>query len=97
MRSIVAGQTALTEDEFAELALGLVADSAFARLFTGAPGESVVEREARMDAADDILADLRREDPVLAAYAECLLSIAPVPLRRPAVIHRTASVERVAA
>ncbi|MGW3183844.1 hypothetical protein ACWDD9_31705 [Kitasatospora sp. NPDC001119] len=97
MRSIVAGQTALTPEEFAELALGLVADSAFARLFTGVPGESVVEREARMDAADDVLADLRREDPVLAAYAERLLSIAPVPLRRPAVIHRIAGVERVAA
>ncbi|MEU1287543.1 hypothetical protein [Kitasatospora sp. NPDC005856] len=95
MRSIVAGQTALDEDEFAELALGV--DSEFTRLFTGVPGESAVEREARMDAAADVLADLRREDPELAAYAERLLSTAPVPLRRPAVIRRTASVERVAA
>ncbi|MFF2613436.1 hypothetical protein [Kitasatospora sp. NPDC058046] len=97
MRSIVAGQTALTEDEFAELALGFAGESEFTQLFTGVPGESVVEREARMDAAEDVLADLRREDPVLAAYAERLLSIAPVPLRRPAVIHRIAGVERVAA
>ncbi|MFD7829179.1 hypothetical protein [Kitasatospora sp. NPDC059803] len=94
---MVAGQTAATKDEFSELALGLVGDSEFTRLFTGVPGETVVEREARMDAADDVLADLRREDPVLAAYAERLLSMAPVPLRRPAVIRRTASVERVAA
>ncbi|MER8099403.1 hypothetical protein [Kitasatospora sp. NPDC094016] len=97
MKNIVAGQMALTEDEFAELALGLATDSEFTRLFTGVPGENVVEREARMDAATDILADLRREDPELAAYAERLLSMAPVPLRRPAVIRRTASVERVAA
>ncbi|MER5350694.1 hypothetical protein ABT093_10215 [Kitasatospora sp. NPDC002551] len=95
MRSIVAGQTALTEDEFAELALGV--DSDFTRLFAGVSGESEMEREARMDAAAGVLVDLRREDPVLAGYAERLLSMAPVPLRRPAVIRRTASVERVAA
>lgn len=97
MRSIVAGQMALNEDEFAELALGLVTDSEFTRLFTGVPGEDDVERAARMDAAADIVADLRREDPELAAYGERLLSMAPVPLRRPAVIRRTASTERVAA
>ncbi|MFF3071037.1 hypothetical protein [Kitasatospora sp. NPDC057936] len=97
MRKMIAGQTVLDEDEFAELALGLVVDSEFTRLFTGVPGESAAEYEARMDAAADIVADLRREDPVLAAYAERLLSMAPVPLRRPAVIRRTASVERVAA
>ncbi|MFF2044035.1 hypothetical protein ACFVVX_26810 [Kitasatospora sp. NPDC058170] len=95
MRSIVAGQTALNEDEFAELALGV--DSEFTHLFTGVPGESEAEREARTDAAADVLADLRREDPVLAAFAERLMDRAPVPLRRPAVIRRTASVERVAA
>ncbi|MFJ6775853.1 hypothetical protein ACIQOV_33675 [Kitasatospora sp. NPDC091257] len=97
MKDIVAGQMAMDEAEFAELALGFVGDSEFTRLFTGVPGESAVECDARMDAADDILADLRREDPVLAAYAERLLRVAPVPLRRPAVIRRTASVERVAA
>ncbi|MFJ7274681.1 hypothetical protein [Kitasatospora sp. NPDC098663] len=97
MKSIVAGQMALTPDEFAELALGLAADSEFTRLFTGVPGESALECRARMDAAADVLADLRREGPELAAYAERLLSMAPVPLRRPVVIRRTASVERVAA
>ncbi|MER6364819.1 hypothetical protein [Kitasatospora sp. NPDC001527] len=95
MRSIVAGQTALTEEEFAELALGV--DSDFTRLFTGVPGENETEREARMDAAAGVLADLRREDPVLAVFAERLMDQAPVPLRRPAVIRRTASTERVAA
>ncbi|MFF0389628.1 hypothetical protein ACFYS8_13190 [Kitasatospora sp. NPDC004615] len=95
MKLIVAGQIAADSEEFAELALGV--DSDFTRLFTGVPGESEDEREARMDAAADIVADLRREDPALAAYAERLLSMAPVPLRRPAVIQRTASVERVAA
>ncbi|MFF4821220.1 hypothetical protein ACFY2K_42330 [Kitasatospora sp. NPDC001309] len=85
----------LDDDEFAELALGV--DSEFTRLFTGVPGESEVEREARTDAAADIVADLRRADPVLAAYAERLLSMAPVPLRRPAAIRRTASIGRVAA
>lgn len=85
----------MNEDEFAELALGV--DSEFTRLFTGVPGESEEERGARVDAAAGILADLRREDPVLAAYAERLLMMAPAPLRRPAVIRRAASVERVAA
>ncbi|MFB8169362.1 hypothetical protein ACFC60_15590 [Kitasatospora purpeofusca] len=85
----------MNEDEFAELALGV--DSDFTRLFTGMPGESETEREARTDAAADVLVDLHREDPALAAFAERLLSAAPVPLRRPAVIRRTASVERVAA
>ncbi|MFJ9607029.1 hypothetical protein ACIRS1_11885 [Kitasatospora sp. NPDC101176] len=97
MRTIVAGQKALNEDEFAELALGFTADSESTRLFTGVPSEDDAERFARMDAADGILADLRREDPVLAAYAARLLSKAPVPLRRPAMIRRTAHAGRVAA
>ncbi|MFD7412899.1 hypothetical protein [Kitasatospora purpeofusca] len=95
MRSIVAGQTALTEDEFAELALGV--DSDFTRLFTGVPGENEIERAARLDAATGVLADLRREDPELAAYAERLLRSAPVPLRRRVAVRRTASTLRVAA
>ncbi|MEV7354422.1 hypothetical protein [Kitasatospora sp. NPDC091276] len=97
MRSIVSGQTALTQEEFAELALGLVMDSEFSRLFIGVPGESEVECEARMDAAADILADLRREDWVLAAYAKRLLSMAPVPLRRSAIGRRTAGSRQAAA
>ncbi|MFF2353953.1 hypothetical protein ACFVVL_29750 [Kitasatospora sp. NPDC058115] len=92
MRLIIAGQTAADEDEFAELALGV--DE---QLFAGVPGEGKIEREARMDAAHAMLADLRREDPELAAFAERLLRWAPVPLRRPAVIRHTASTDRVAA
>ncbi|GAA2810045.1 hypothetical protein GCM10010441_38340 [Kitasatospora paracochleata] len=76
MKSIVAGQCAVDRDEFAELALGVDEE-----LFAGVPGESAVERRARMDAARDVLADLRREDPDLAAYAERLMNQAPVPLR----------------
>ncbi|MFE5579856.1 hypothetical protein [Kitasatospora sp. NPDC056531] len=78
--------------EFAELALGVDEE-----LFAGVPGESAVERQARLDVAYAVLADLRREDPELAAYAERLLKMAPVPLRFPAVVRRMASVERVAA
>ncbi|MFJ5922291.1 hypothetical protein ACIQF6_06710 [Kitasatospora sp. NPDC092948] len=92
MRSIVAGQHAVDSEEFAELALGVDEE-----LFAGVPGESVLEYGARLDVALAVLADLRREDPALAAYAERLLSIAPVPLRRPAVVRRAAGVERVAA
>lgn len=83
MKSIVAGQRAVDSEEFAELALGVDSE-----LFTGVPGESAIEREVRMDVALAVLADLRREDPELAAYAERLLKAAPVPLftaRRTAV------------
>lgn len=54
--------------EFAELAMGVDAE-----LFAGSPGESVSERGARLDAARDVLADLWREEPELAAYAAGLL------------------------
>ncbi|MFJ8626251.1 hypothetical protein ACIRD3_25910 [Kitasatospora sp. NPDC093550] len=92
MKSIVAGQHALGAEEFAELALGVDEE-----LFAGVTGESAIERQARLDVAYAVLADLRREDPELAAYAERLLDMAPVPLRRPAVIRRTTGVERAAA
>ncbi|WP_431680142.1 hypothetical protein [Kitasatospora sp. KL5] len=75
MKSIVAGQHAADPEEFAELALGVDEE-----LFAGVPGESAIERAARMDAAAAVLADLRREAPELAAYAERLLDTAPVPL-----------------
>ncbi|GGV45219.1 hypothetical protein GCM10010495_73490 [Kitasatospora herbaricolor] len=77
MRSIVAGQRAANENEFAELALGVDEE-----LFAGVAGEDEMDRAARLDAAYGVLADLRREDPELAAYAERLLKSAPVPLRR---------------
>ncbi|MEU3494432.1 hypothetical protein ABZ747_13195 [Kitasatospora cineracea] len=77
MKSIVAGQRAANEDEFAELALGVDSE-----LFAGVSGETAIEREARLDVAYEVLADLHREDPELAAYAERLLKSAPAPLRR---------------
>ncbi|MFD8785976.1 hypothetical protein [Kitasatospora sp. NPDC059599] len=92
MKSIVAGQHALDSEEFAELALGVDEE-----LFAGVVGESASQRQARLDVAYAVLADLRQEDPELAGYAGRLLSMAPVPLRRPAVILRTASIEQVAA
>ncbi|WP_431679508.1 hypothetical protein [Kitasatospora sp. KL5] len=88
MKSIVAGQHAANPDEFAELALGVDEE-----LFAGVPGESAVDRAARMDVAVAVLADLRREAPELAAYAERLLSTAPVPLHTP---RRTAARRRPA-
>ncbi|MFJ6212221.1 hypothetical protein ACIQGZ_02625 [Streptomyces sp. NPDC092296] len=82
MKSIVAGQHAASAAEFAELALGIDVE-----LFTGpVGGESPTERAARLDVADAVLADLRREDPELAAYAADLLATAPVPLRRPVAV-----------
>ncbi|WP_377271667.1 hypothetical protein [Peterkaempfera sp. SMS 1(5)a] len=86
MKDIVSGKYAATADEFAELALGIDLE-----LFAGpAGGESATERAARLDVADAVLADLRREDPELAAYAAALLATAPVPLcsRRPAAVRR---------
>ncbi|MGW4381085.1 hypothetical protein [Kitasatospora sp. NPDC004531] len=84
MRSIVAGQVAADSEEFAELALGVDSE-----LFAGVPGESALEYRARMDVALAVLAELDREDPELAAYAERLLDRAPVPMgaarRLPAV------------
>jgi hypothetical protein len=70
MRTIVSGQHAANDDEFAELALGIDNE-----LFTGPAGpESAPERAARLAAAHDILTDLRREDSELADYAETLLA-----------------------
>jgi hypothetical protein len=70
--------------EFAELALGVDEE-----LFAGpAGGELPEEQAARLDVASAVLADLRREDPELAAYAAALLDAAPVLLRRPAVVAR---------
>ncbi|MFC6596717.1 hypothetical protein [Kitasatospora paranensis] len=71
----------MNSDEFAELALGVDEE-----LFVGVPGESALDRAARMDVAHAVLADLRRDAPELAAYAERLMNTAPVPL---AVARRT--------
>ncbi|MEU2628288.1 hypothetical protein [Kitasatospora sp. NPDC007106] len=85
MKSIVAGQYAADSKEFAELALGVDLE-----LFAGVAGESAIERTARMDVAAAVLADLRREDPELAAYAEALMATAPVPFRSRRTARRTA-------
>jgi len=84
VRTFVAGQEAADASEFAELALG-VNLGIDVELFAGVPGESAMERAARLDAAADILADLEQEAPVLAAYAASLMRMALLPLRRPAV------------
>ncbi|GGT54260.1 hypothetical protein [Streptomyces purpureus] len=52
MKLIVAGHQAVTDAEFAELALGTPVE-----LWLGVEGESDEERAARLDAARDILAD----------------------------------------
>ncbi|MFE2419696.1 hypothetical protein [Streptomyces hokutonensis] len=52
MKYIVAGHQAVTESEFAELALGTPVE-----LWLGVDGESDEERAARLDAARDILTD----------------------------------------
>ncbi|MFJ8040171.1 hypothetical protein ACIRBX_06605 [Kitasatospora sp. NPDC096147] len=85
MRNIIAGQHAIDGEEFAELAIGV--DET---LFTGRLGESSAERAVRLDVALAVLEDLRREDFELAAYAERLLSTAPVPV--PVVRRRRRSV-----
>jgi hypothetical protein len=75
MKNIVAGHTAVTVFEFVELAFGIDRE-----LFAGVPGESVMERKARLDVARDVLADLRKNDPEAAREAARLLRTAPVSL-----------------
>jgi hypothetical protein len=70
MKDIVSGQRVVSRQEFAELALGIDTE-----LFIGpADGETATERAARLDAASDILAELWRTDPELAAYASRLMA-----------------------
>lgn len=70
MKDIVSGQRVVSRQEFAELALGIDTE-----LFTGpADGETDTERAARLDAASDILAELWRTEPELAAYASRLMA-----------------------
>ncbi|MFB7618758.1 hypothetical protein [Kitasatospora sp. NPDC056181] len=84
MRLIVAGQKAHSASEFAELALGVDTE-----LFTGPAGpEPTADRTARLAAANDILAVLRREDPELAAHAEHLMRQAEPKPAAPAVMGR---------
>ncbi|GAB7182164.1 hypothetical protein ATKI12_1995 [Kitasatospora sp. Ki12] len=82
MKSIVAGQRAVSALEFAELALG-VDNEPFGALFGGVAGESVTEYQARTDVAREVLAELWETDPESAEIAAELLKTAPVPLHRP--------------
>lgn len=73
MRIIVAGHTAVTADEFVELALGTPLD-----LWLGVEGESEMERTARMDAARDILAENPElPDRASTVAAETVEALAP--------------------
>ncbi|GAA1173531.1 hypothetical protein GCM10009654_33570 [Streptomyces hebeiensis] len=83
MKYIVAGHTAVTAEEFVELALGTPLD-----LWLGPEeGESEIERAARLDAARDILADdpglVDRVSQVAAeaieAFAPDLFNVTPLP------------------
>lgn len=84
MRVIVAGHTAVTADEFVELALGTPLE-----LWLGVEGESEMERAARMDAARDILAENPElPDRVSTVAAQAIEVFAPelfnvVPMARP--------------
>jgi hypothetical protein len=85
LRTYVAGHEALTASEFVELAVGTPVE-----LWLGVEGESEMEREARMDAARDILADNPElPDAVSRIAAEAIEAYAPelfnvVPLARSA-------------
>ncbi|WP_030180480.1 hypothetical protein [Streptomyces sp. NRRL S-813] len=57
MKYIVAGHEAVTDADFAELALGTPLE-----LWLGVEGESDEERAARLDAARDILSDPQFSD-----------------------------------
>ncbi|MFJ9693671.1 hypothetical protein [Kitasatospora sp. NPDC101183] len=82
MKSIVAGQRAVSALEYTELALGI--DSApFDALFGGVVGESMAQYAARTDVAREVLAELWESDPESAEVAAELLRTAPVPLHRP--------------
>ncbi|MFJ4094564.1 hypothetical protein ACIPYS_23520 [Kitasatospora sp. NPDC089913] len=81
MKSIVAGQRAVSAREFAELALG-VDNAPFDALFGGVADESATEYQARTDVAREVLAELWESDPESAEVAAELLRTAPVPLVR---------------
>lgn len=78
---LVAGHEALSTNDFVELALGTPVE-----LWLGVEGESEMEREARMDAARDILADnpdlpddvSRIAAEAIEAYAPELFNVVPL-------------------
>jgi hypothetical protein len=83
MRMYIGRQQAVSVDDFVELALGTPVE-----LWLGAEDESEVEREARMDAARDILADPEYSDlpdsvarvaaEVIEAHAPELFNVVPL-------------------
>ncbi|MDX3777677.1 hypothetical protein [Streptomyces europaeiscabiei] len=85
MRAYIGRQQAVSADDFAELALGTPVE-----LWLGVEGETDEEREARQDAARDILAEnpglpddvARIAAEVIEAHAPELFNV--VPLIRPA-------------
>ncbi|MET7544753.1 hypothetical protein ABZS94_03080 [Streptomyces sp. NPDC005500] len=85
MRAFIGGHEVVSDTDFVELALGTPVD-----LWLGVEGESEMEREARMDAARDILADNPDlPDRVSWVAAEAIEAFAPelfnvIPLPRPA-------------
>ncbi|MFE0137831.1 hypothetical protein ACFWY6_40675 [Streptomyces sp. NPDC059037] len=85
MKCIVAGHTAVTAKEFAELALGFAERAAGfdPELFTGTATESAKDRAARLAVAREVVKELREVDPVAAAYARALLKASDLPQRAP--------------
>ena len=84
MRSYINGHSAVTTDDFIELALGTPVE-----LWLGVDGESEMERAAREDAARDILADAPNLPDGLVRIAAQVIEDNPdlfdvVPLVRPA-------------
>lgn len=69
--------------EFEELARVVDVDESVStllpELFLGLPGESKEEHAARLDAARDILTELRVESPELAEHAARLLAVTSLP------------------
>ncbi|MFJ4774153.1 hypothetical protein ACIP88_34455 [Streptomyces uncialis] len=97
MKHIVAGHVAASTTEFIELALGTPLD-----LWLGVEGESPEEREARLDAARDILADaphladdtLRLAAQVIEDHAPDLFNVVALPQRPARSTHRRVPVAR---
>ncbi|MFI1679767.1 hypothetical protein [Streptomyces sp. NPDC020607] len=85
MKCIVAGHTAVTAKEFAELALGFTERAAGfdPELFTGPGEESEEDRAVRLSVAREVLVDLREDDPVAEAYARALLRVSDLPTPAP--------------
>jgi hypothetical protein len=69
VRIIVAGQRAVSTDEFTELALGIDAE-----LFSGVADESGPARLARLSVAREVLAELSQQDPKDARFVRSLMS-----------------------